>query len=81
MRARRVAFPALLGLVLLWQGCTHDVAFQKPGVFSYGEKIPIDVAFFMKGELKRKTYEGRAWSSGIATNGLSRCVMLRTSMP
>lgn len=59
----------LLGCIALFVwclSCTHDVAFQRPAVFAYGEKIPIDIAFFMKSELKTKTYEGRAWSSGIA---------------
>ncbi len=63
----RKAWPcAAIGISILWQGCTYDVAFQKPGTYSYTEKIPIDVAFFMKETVRNKTYEGRAWSSGIA---------------
>jgi hypothetical protein len=65
MRAARVRLLSCIVLCLLCQSCTHDVAFQKPAAFSYGETIPIDVAFFMKNDLKTKTYEGRAWSSGI----------------
>jgi hypothetical protein len=66
MKTRRFCFWLTVGLSLVWLGCTHDVAFKKPDTFAYTEKVPLDVVFFMKKELREKTFEGRAWSSGIA---------------
>ena len=64
--ARKLGGCVIVALSLWCQACTHQVAFQTPQLALHQDKIPLDVAFFMRDAVRFQTYEGRAWSSGIA---------------
>jgi len=65
-RRNQAVFITILAMVSILPACTYNVAFNKPDQAAYGEKIPIDVAFGMSEKARNESYEGRAWSSGIA---------------
>ena len=65
VRTRRL-YQFLVTAAFLIGGCAHNVEFQKPTAATYGDKIPLDVGFYMNETLRSQVYTGRSWMAGAA---------------